>query len=538
MNNNVVRCLSGKKATRLFLSIVLIFIIAFLFSAGNAQAETLSSNVNYPSQEEIVLYSQENPTNLAEYTEDGKPLKNYTIGYDETPVLQAPYKAGRLSDEELICAFNTVKTIRYIAGISDEIYLSDKYNSLAQASSIVNYVNNKLTHTPSAPSDMDSALAADGITGSKNSNIAWMSWQNSCLKHTIIDGWMADSDTNNISILGHRRWILNPSMGMTGFGAVTGVKGTFNAMYANDTSNPDNAYTGVCWPAKNTPTSYFSVSSPWSISIGSKVDEKDVFIYMIRKSDRKTWAFSSLYSDGDFYVNNQNYGQTGCIIFRPSGIDEYSSGDSFNISVYIGNDVLRYDVNFFDLEHYYSTEPPVINSLKINSVGKPSLQWESVPEASSYNVYRKARGGSWKLICEGLKACTFDDASAGKGIRYYYRITTNRVVNGTNYESEYSASKYVTVPLSTPKITYLKSTAKKTNYIKWSSVSKATGYKVYRRLAGSSKWTLVKTTGNRYYKNTTAVSGKKYEYRVRAYRIFNGYTVYSSYTAKKSVKTK
>ena len=111
-------------------------------------------------------------------------------------------------------------------------------------------------------------------------------------------------------------------------------------------------------------------------------------------------------------------------------------------------------------------------------------------------------------------------------------------VNGTLYESQPSDYKYVTVPLSQARITSAKSTARGTNYIKWSSVSKASGYKVYRRTAGSSKWTLVKTTGSLYFKDVKKTSGRKYEYRVRAYRTYNSYTTYGGYSPVKSVKTK
>ncbi len=67
------------------------------------------------------------------------------------------------------------------------------------------------------------------------------------LKWSILTGWMDDSDANNLSTLGHRRWILNPAMSMTGFGCVTGNKGTYQAMYVYDRENRDSDYTGVCW---------------------------------------------------------------------------------------------------------------------------------------------------------------------------------------------------------------------------------------------------------------------------------------------------
>ena len=521
---------------RTIVPVILALIIFCAFFAADADAAM--SNVEYRTQEQIVLYAQDHPTNLVRYEESGKSLYGYKITYDEEPLLEAPYEAGTLSDAELICALNTVKTIRYIAGISDDIYLSNSYNSLAQASSIVNYANGTLSHTPGMPAGMDFSLASDGITGAKNSNIAWTSWKNNSLKWSIIHGWMDDSDEGNLPVLGHRRWILNPSLGMTGFGSVTGETGTYTSMYIMDKSNPDDSYNGIAWPAANTPVSYFASTSPWSFSIGEEVTDTDVVVSLLRARDSKIWTFSKYYSDGEFYVDNQNYGQKGCIIFRPEDVGSYEDGDHFYVVIYVGDEEYSYEVKFFDLEGYYAPAAPAKPSVTLNDMNKPAVQWKKVKGADSYTLYRKSRGGSWTILADNLDDCYYDDASAGNGIRYYYRVSANNIVNGTNYESDFSSSTYKTVPLAKPSVTSLKATAKKANTIKWSSVSKATGYEVYRRQVGSSKWTLMKTTTGKSYKNTSAKSGVRYQYRVRAYREYNGYKVYSSYSSYKTVTTK
>lgn len=545
MNEKQITIIANKNPLRRLIAATIFSVLLLALSTGLSWAATASSALEGPSQENIVLYAQEHPTDLVSYSADGIPLNGYTIGYRIKPQLSQPYAAGVLSDEELACALNTVKTIRYIAGLSDDIYLSDEYNSLAQASSLVNYVNNKLTHTPAAPAGMDYALASAGYKGSSKSNISWTSWRDSALKWTIIHGWMDDSDDYNISTLGHRRWILNPSMGMTGFGSVTGSKGTYSAMYAHDMTNLSGSKSGaVCWPATNTPLSYFGSDAPWSISLGREISDDDVIVSLVRMNssaeEGKVWTFSKYLSDGDFYVNNGGYGEKGCIIFRPSGIDGYEDGDSFYVSVLLRDteETISYNVDFFDLEGYYAPEAPVLSSVKLNSLDKPRITWEETADADSYNLYRKTRGGSWKLIADDLTDCIYEDASAGRGIRYYYKVTALRNVGGKSYESDYSASKYITVPLAKARITSAKSTARGTNYIKWSSVSKATGYKVYRRVAGSSKWTLVKTTKSLYFKDTKKTSGRKYEYKVRAYRTYNSYATYGEYSSVKAVKTR
>lgn len=535
---------------RKFFSTVLTAAVIFSMSSGSVYAACEGLNVQYRSQDEIAAYAAQNPGDIARYRTNGFPLDNYTLGYDAAPVLKAPYYAGRLSQKELLSALQNIKLARYIAGISDEIYLSDEYNSLAQAASVVNYANGKLSHYPAVPQDMEASLAQKGMTGAKKSNIAWTSWQNCPMKWTIISGWLDDSDANNISKLGHRRWILNPALAETGFGAVSGKKGTYSSMYVHDYSNPDDTYYGVCWPAQNMPVSYFNPETAWSISMGEKIlSPQNVSVTLIRnrRGNLDYWHFGGGMtasgeqlntSDGEFYISNDYYGQPGCIIFRPSNIDSYEDGDSFHVEISGLSSPVSYDVNFFELKNPNDAPAPSITKAYLGSVDKPHISWESSVGADSYKLYRKIRGGSWRLLASNLTDCEYDDASAIEGLRYYYKVSAVKYENGSAFESDFSAEKYVTVPLARATIKSAYSSAKKTNFIGWGSVRKASGYKVYRRAPGSSRWIHIKTVRSNYYKDTRAVSGKKYQYRVRPYRLFNGYITYGPYSYIKTVRTK
>ncbi len=512
-------------------------VIIALLPTG-AFADTESPEVTFPTQEEIVQYAQEHPTGDTYFDIDGNMLKDYSISYAEKPKTSKPYQSGELALDEQVAALNTVRLIRYIAGLSDSVYLFDPYVSRAQAAALVNYVNGKASHTPSIPSGIDSETETLALLGAANSNIDRVSWQNNSLKSSILYAWMYDSDTANIKTLGHRRWILNPSLVMTGFGSVTGSKGTVNTMYIRNEGNVQENVRGICWPAANTPTSFFDEDSAWSISLGEKLDASSVVVSVVRVRDYKIWTFSSASADGNFYVNNQNYGEDGCIIFKPKNIGEIKAGDRFLVYILYNDKSISYDVNFFDLEHYYSPAMTAITSLTINPVDKPSIEWKSVKDAETYDLYRKAKGGKWKLIADDLDEPYFDDATAAAGVKYYYRAIAKKTVNKTIYESEASKAKSITMPLEKATVTSLKSTAKNKNQIAWKKISKATGYKVYRRVSGTSKWTLVKTTKQLSYTDSKAYSGVKYEYRVRAYRTCYNNTVYGSYSKAKSVRTR
>lgn len=267
------------------------------------------------------------------------------------------------------------------------------------------------------------------------------------------------------------------------------------------------------------------------------MDASSVVVSLIRIRDYKIWTFSSASADGNFYVNNQNYGQKGCIIFKPKNIGEFRPGDRFSVYVSYNDKNIGYEVNFFDLEHYYSTGPSAITSLRINPVDKPSIEWKEVDGAEVYDLYRKAYGGKWKLVSADMDEPYFDDASAVEGIKYSYRVVAKHIVNGTAYESEPSKVKSITMKLSKASLRSVKSSSAGKNLLQWKKVNKATGYKIYRRVSGKKTWSLVGSTKSLSYTDSKAVRGTKYEYRIRAYRTTYKNTVYGDYSAKRTVRT-
>lgn len=523
---------------RKLLVLCIAFALAVSMLPAEAFAETSEPEVIFPTQEEIVEYAQNHKTGDTYFDIEGNMLKDYSIAYEQKPKTAKPYEAGELALDEQVAALNTVRLIRFIAGLSDSVYLFDPYVNRAQAAALVNYVNGKASHTPTVPSGLDKETSALALLGAENSNIDRTSWKNNSLKSSILYAWMYDSDTANIKTLGHRRWILNPSLVMTGFGSVTGSKGTVNTMYIRNEGNTTENIRGICWPAANTPTSFFDKNSAWSISLGEKLDASSVVVSLVRIKDYKIWTFSSASADGNFYVNNQNYGQEGCIIFKPKNLGSISAGDRFLVYILYNDKNISYEVNFFDLEHFYSPAASAITSLAINPVDKPSIEWKQVKNAEAYDLYRKADGGSWKLLADDLDEPYFDDATAAAGVKYYYRVVAKRTVGGTVYESEPSKSKSITMALGKVKLSSVTAAAKGKNQIKWSGVSKASGYKVYRRVSGTQKWTLLKTTKYLSYTDTKPARGVKYDYRVRAYRSCYKKTVNGSYSAVKSVRSK
>ncbi len=306
---------------------------------GAAQKEAVGVNVAYHTQDEIRDYIKNSGAGI-----------NDAVAFQENPGTEAPYALGKLSNETLDSAIRMLNQIRYIAGIPYDVTLDNSYNEKAQAASLANYVNDELSHSPAQPAGMSDEMYGLAQNGARSSNIAWGSSALWKLNDFIVMSWMEDGDSSNISRVGHRRWLLNPSMKKTGFGLVNGANGTYSAVYAIDRSGQAEHY-GVMWPAQNMPTDYFNKDFPWSVSMGTEVDASTVHVTLTRNSDGKVWNFSQSSADGAFYVNNDNYGQKGCIIFRPNDVASYQDGDSYHVNItgLSGGDV-SYTVNFFDLD--------------------------------------------------------------------------------------------------------------------------------------------------------------------------------------------
>jgi uncharacterized repeat protein (TIGR02543 family) len=287
-------------------------------------------NVKTPSQEEIRRYLRTNNVTADTATK-----------YASKPAFKKPYKAGKLTKTSLKSALKMLNNVRYIAGIDHNVKLDTAYTQKAQAASLVNAANNELSHFPRKPAGMAKSLYNLGVAGAASSNLG-MGYSN--LNQAILHGWMADEDSSNIDRIGHRRWILNPAMARTGFGSV----GAYTAHYVFDEERL-SAYHSVAWPAQNMPLEYFGNDYPWSVSTGTPLAKKKVTVALKRKSDAKTWRFSSAKSDGYFNVDNDNYGKTGCIIFRPESIT-YKAGDVFDVTITGENDArLTYTVKFFSV---------------------------------------------------------------------------------------------------------------------------------------------------------------------------------------------
>ncbi len=156
------------------------------------------------------------------------------------------------------------------------------------------------------------------------------------------------------------------------------------------------------------------------------------------------------------------------------------------------------------------------------------FEWKSVPNADTYNIYRKEGNGSWKQIASGVRRTVYTDATSVNWKKYYYTV---RAVNGNTISQEYDETRWTTCirALEKAEIGSFKNTPNGIN-ISWFSVSGADSYQVSRRTENGDWKVIASSVRRTVYTDTTAVAGQKYYYAVRA---VNGDVLSKTYDTNK-----
>lgn len=439
--------LSYKKRQYFIITFFTFFVLmtAVLFSSSHTQAHATSQgmNVRYHTQQEIRSYVAANRASISD-----------NFSFTTNPYVESPYDAGRLSDATQQSALNMLNQIRYIAGISDNVSISSQYCEYAQAAALINYLNGQVSHNPDRPYSMGNTLYQTALYGAANSNNSWASWGNRSLNETIVAGWMGNADGYDIATLEERRWLLNPQMKQTGFGVVSGLKGTFTSAYIADTTNTLAYETGIAWPARTMPMEYFAANYPWSYSLGHTVNANDIQVTLTRYRDYKIWRFSNNSADGDFYVNNNSYGQTGCIIFRPSlqSLGEYRNGDSFQVTITGAGSAISYNVDFFNLGL-----PKVTYTVSFNSQGGSAVSPVVVSEMGTISplpvtTKENAQFMGWYTAPNGQGSRLTDTTIINQNITYYAHWSDTKALTGIS--ATYNGLKYAGANVSDGMVVY------------------------------------------------------------------------------------
>lgn len=190
-----------------------------------------------------------------------------------------------------------------------------------------------------------------------------------------------------------------------------------------------------------------------------------------------------------------------------------------------------------------------VSVTKPNVVGKTTtkqttsainLTWSKVKGADGYRIYRyNTKTKTWDKI-KTTTATSYKVQNLKAGTTYKFRIKAYKKHGDTTiWGAATSAITVATKPL-TPAITAVASTAKNRMAVSWKNVSGESGYQVYASTKKDTGYKKVITAKANVVKGvrTDFVSGRTYYLKVRAYKKTDSGTVYSAWSAVKSVKIK
>ena len=165
--------------------------------------------------------------------------------------------------------------------------------------------------------------------------------------------------------------------------------------------------------------------------------------------------------------------------------------------------------------------------------GKPQLKWNAVSGAAKYWVYRSTDGVNFKYYDSTAKT-SYTNTGALLGTKYHYRVKAVAVVNGKNVASADSGTKSLFTTPAAPGVSIYRVNGKP--QLKWSAVTGAEKYWIYRSTDGVNFKYYDSTTGTSYT-NCIAASGTEYYYKVKAAAVVSGKNVASDFSNTKSLFT-
>ena len=144
------------------------------------------------------------------------------------------------------------------------------------------------------------------------------------------------------------------------------------------------------------------------------------------------------------------------------------------------------------------------------------IKWGKLSGAKKYEILRRSvTGTKWKKVgtVSSSKVSFTDTSVKSKNGNYVYSV---RAVNKKGTKSRYLYSGLTCLFAKTPSMKSITVTYNNAIEVKWNSTSGKAKYIVMRK-EGDGKWKTLKTNySGTTYKDTTAKSGKKYTYSVKA----------------------
>ena len=263
--------------------------------------------------------------------------------YQEMPGTGGDYTLGSLTPQALSAALAEVNFLRSLAALPP-VALDEEYCLLCQYGAVLLAANGRLSHRPEQPFDMRDEYYEEGLRAASGSNLARFNWFAPDVLHQAILGFSLDDADRNRLILGHRRWLLYPSLGDVGFGLANDAEGrSYVLMYVMDAAQSPVEYDHVCWPAPGAfPVQYLTADTPWSVSLNPEAYDMTAPLPRVTLTEEHSGAVFLFDQDSpaDAYgLAGGRYGDGPALVFIPalyafSGVENgYEQNQVWHVAV-------------------------------------------------------------------------------------------------------------------------------------------------------------------------------------------------------------
>ena len=283
-------------------------------------------------------------------------------------------------------------------------------------------------------------------------------------------------------------------------------------------TNICNAFANVISEAGYRPMVYASASWILNYMNMDSLAENDCGIWQARYNNST-----------DKPVGNLNYERLAAINYE---FWQYSS--TGKVSGYSGN----LDVDFWYKDTNVKTEKLRMTSNTENSV---SLKWNKAGDAKNYRLYRYDKALGKYVAVKSLTKTSYTDTGLTPGETYQYRVRCYWTIGGINYYGNYSdVLEVTTLPGQVANLTAESQTANAIT-LGWEEVYGANGYRLYQYDTDTETYVEIAdvTDGTNTTYQVTGLSGAtEYQFKVKAFKTYNGITYWGAESAAYAAVTK
>jgi hypothetical protein len=216
----------------------------------------------------------------------------------------------------------------------------------------------------------------------------------------------------------------------------------------------------------------------------------------------------------------------------PYGVMSYFKLRAYNDLSSATTGTTRYLSGYSDPFAFFALSAPSITSIVSAGSGSATISWRSVGNAQEYRVYRSdSENGTYSYVTTvyGTSATVAIDASVAN----YYKVCAACTREGVTYVGPRGAARYADIGVAQVVMALAEVISSSQLKLNWNAVPGAAGYQIFRSASPDGEYTYRGVTGITTYTDNCMFGVINY-YKVRAYKIINGQTVFGALSTYRS----